>query len=82
MSKQFPEMSDAELETIMVSIQRKAAVLQEDAESKFRAECLQLLSIKHGMGPDDALKWAARTWWNVFGLRAKALVDPVQEETA
>lgn len=35
------------------------------AESKFRAVCLQVLSIQHGLGPEETLRWAERMWAEV-----------------
>lgn len=48
---------------------------QEKAEGDFRAHCFLVMGIKHGMKTEEIPQWATRTWWQVFGARAKALLS-------
>lgn len=47
---------------------------QEKAESDFRAHCFLIIGVKHGMRTEEIPHWATRSWWQVFEVRAKALL--------
>lgn len=48
---------------------------QDKAESDFRAHCILVMGITRGMRVEEIPRWAMRCWWDVFGMRAKALLS-------
>jgi hypothetical protein len=53
---------------------------QEKAESDFRAYCFLNLGVQHGMDVKEIQQLSMRCWWDVFGMRAKALLKSVENE--
>lgn len=47
---------------------------QGKAESDFRAHCFLIMGVKHGIGIEEIAQQAMRSWWDVFGMRAKSLL--------